>query len=82
LNSSHISHQDQSSHLAADKSARKPSIARLIRKEEKETVIREGELLKCSCGLGRGKKEPNYMPRWCQITHNKFRYYKNRIAAF
>lgn len=22
------------------------------------------------------------MPRWCQITHNKFRYYKNRIAAY
>jgi hypothetical protein len=68
--------------VTPDKSARNPSIARLIRKEEKETVIREGELLKCSCGLGRGKKEPNYMPRWCQITHYKFRYYKNRIAAF
>jgi hypothetical protein len=73
------------SHLAAvtpEKSARKPSIARLIRKEERETVIREGELLKCSCGLGKGKKDPNFMPRWCQITQNKFRYYKNRIAAY
>ena len=22
------------------------------------------------------------MPRWCQITQNKFRYYKNRVAAY
>ena len=50
--------------------------------EERETVIKEGELLKCSCGFAKGKKDPNYMPRWCQVTQNKFRYYKSRIAAY
>jgi hypothetical protein len=45
-------------------------------------VIKEGELLKCSCGFSKIKREPNFMPRWCQITNNKFRYYKSRIAAY
>jgi hypothetical protein len=61
---------------------KQPSIARLIRLEEKESVIKEGELLKCSCGFSKGKRDPNYMPRWCQVTQNKFRYYKSRIAAY
>ena len=57
-----------------------------VREEEKELVILEGELLKLCPGIERkvmrADRDLNggalYIPRWCQLTHNKFRYYKNQ----
>jgi hypothetical protein len=39
-------------------------------------------LLKQSCGLAKAKGQTVFMPKWCQVTHNRFRYYKSRIAAY
>lgn len=49
--------------------------------EERERVIKEGELLKFRCGLTKGGK-PTFVSRWCQVTENRFRYYKNKITAY
>mgnify|MGYP001560369919 CR=1 FL=1 len=59
-------------------------------KEEKEFVIKEGELLKISPGIAKGSNVRNggdvtkylFVSKWCQLTENKFRYYKSKIQAY
>jgi hypothetical protein len=58
-----------------------PNIAKLTRREEREKVLKEGEVLKYGCGL-RNAQKGSFVARWMQVTENKLRYYKNQIAAY
>ncbi|CDW77510.1 UNKNOWN [Stylonychia lemnae] len=62
-------------------------------KEEDEKVIFEGELLKLSAGVSKNtaisqsanqnhQANSQYIPRWVQLTENKFRYFKSQIQAY
>ena len=51
------------------------NVARLTKLEEKEGLIKEGELLKYRCA--NNSKNGSFVSRWVQVTENKFRYFKN-----